>query len=117
MGKFWWCEHMDKVGAAFNLNPTLWEIPYKFCPICGVRCPEPTKAKRREKVEELSNVLLDTVYPTGISAERKCERLAEAALKWIEKQLPLNPYDGKHSFSALGYDRAIYDVRKNLGVE
>lgn len=75
------------------------------------------KSRRQEKVEELAKVLFET--PVSRSSTSRPHELAEAALEWVEKQMPKNRLSERRVIGDTieSYNQALSDVRRNLGLD
>lgn len=78
----------------------------------------PPKSRRQEKQEELAKHLekltVQMMYGKGVVTN---EQLAEAALEWVEKQIPRSSNVPYPSEGSVGYNLALTDVRRDLGLE
>lgn len=77
----------------------------------------PPKSRRQGKVEELSRKFLSMMAHAG---KNWTDELAEAALEWVERQIvepTSRSWIKPESDIRCGYDVAVADIRKNLGLD
>lgn len=81
---------------------------------------EPTKSRRQEKIEQLAKELYGVCFRledwdyASAPIKQRMREYAEAALEWVEKQLPVAKLPGGFTQQ---YYLALSDVRKNLGLD
>jgi len=110
-----WREGNDK-GGAWVLQQQV-DVGTHFEWVDVPQVADPPKSRRQEKVEELAKVLFET--PVSRSSTSRPHELAEAALEWVEKQMPKNRLSERRVIGDTieSYNQALSDVRRNLGLD